>query len=168
MATAPIQQHSNGQGTASMNRAAPAKHEVNHASNTATTVASTTPHEAEVEPQHNHNNASPVTSPTSPVTSPPYWVLSHSRSFSNVSVESVPKGAITLQDNTDEQDAKNKACWARGVYIEDFVVVNGNRTGIGAFVVWNITVETLRVSCQGYVLWGKLCIADQDRVAPCE
>ena len=81
----------------------------------------------------------------SPITSPPYWVQSHTRSFSNISVESMGAGAITLQDNTDEQDAKNKACWARSVYIEDHVVINGSRTGIGAFVVWNITVETLHV-----------------------
>jgi len=81
---------------------------------------------------------------TSPVTSPPYWVQSHQRSFSNISVESVPDGAITLQDNEDGEDAKNKACWARSVYIEDYVIINGSRTGIGAFVVWNITVDTLR------------------------
>ncbi|RDW73173.1 hypothetical protein BP6252_07080 [Coleophoma cylindrospora] len=119
-----------------MNRAAPAKHAANH--------ICTTPPETEIEPQHNHNNASPITSPTSPVTSPPYWVHAHSRNFSNISVESISSGAITLQDNTDEHDVKNKACWAKGVYIEDFVVVNGSRTGIGAFVVWNVTVETLR------------------------
>jgi hypothetical protein len=72
-------------------------------------------------------------------------VQSHQRSFSNISVESVPDGAITLQDNTDGEDSKNNACWARSVEIDDFVVVNGNRTGIGSFVVWNITVKTLRV-----------------------
>jgi hypothetical protein len=55
-------------------------------------------------------------------------------------------GAITLEDNDNAADVKNKACWAKSVYIEDYVVVNENRTGIGAFVVWNITVETLRVS----------------------
>jgi hypothetical protein len=57
-----------------------------------------------------------------------------------------------LDDNTGGEDPKNKACWAKSVYIEDHVVINGNygrKTGIGAFVVWNITVETLRVSPQG-------------------
>lgn len=88
-------------------------------------------------------NDSPV---TSPVVSPPYWAQSHQRSFSNISVESIPDGAITLQDNTEEGDSKNKACWARSVYIEDHVVINESRTGIGAFVVWNINVDTLRVS----------------------
>jgi hypothetical protein len=87
-----------------------------------------------------------VNSPvTSPITSPPYWVSSHQRSSSNISVESIAAGAITLQDNTDSDDTKNKACWAKSVYIEDHVVVKERRTSIGAFVVWNITVETLRV-----------------------
>lgn len=88
---------------------------------------------------------------TSPVASPPYWVQSHQRSASAISIESIPNGAITLQDNTDGEDAKNKACWAKSVYIEDHVIINGGRTGIGnigAFVVWNITVETLHVSPQ--------------------
>lgn len=60
-------------------------------------------------------------------------------------------GAITLEDNDNAADVKNKACWAKSVYIEDYVVVNENRTGIGAFVVWNITVETLRVGWES--LW---------------
>lgn len=89
----------------------------------------------------------PVTSPVSP----PYWVQGHQRSVSNVSVDSLP-GGITLQDNTDEDDAKNKACWAKSVYIEDHVVINGNRTGIGAFVVWNINVETLQVGAMSTIL----------------
>lgn len=59
-------------------------------------------------------------------------------------------GGITLQDNTDDDggnaDSKNKACWAKSVYIEDHVKINGSRTGIGAFVVWNITVEIMGVS----------------------
>jgi len=83
---------------------------------------------------------------TSPVTSPPYWVQSHQRSISNTSIESIPAGGITLLDNTDSPaDNKNKFCWAKSVYIEDHVMVNEHRTGIGAFVVWNVTVETLRV-----------------------
>lgn len=80
----------------------------------------------------------------SPVTSPPYWVQSHQRNRSNVSVESMVGGGITLEDNTHEEDPKSKACWAKSVYIEDHVVINGG-TIVGSFVVWNITVETLRV-----------------------
>ena len=102
---------------------------------------------------------------TSPITSPPYWVQSHQRSSSAISIESIPNGAITLQDNTDGEDAKNNACWAKSVYIEDHVIVNGSRTGIGAFVVWNITVETLHVS-----LWfgTKRSAFNSRRAVPCE
>ncbi|PQE22607.1 PX domain-containing protein [Rutstroemia sp. NJR-2017a BVV2] len=90
-----------------------------------------------------HANDSPS---TSPITSPPYWHQAHQRSVSSASIESVGHAGITLQDNTDGEDAKNEACWAKSVYIEDHVVINGGKTNIGnigAFVVWNITVETL-------------------------
>ena len=73
---------------------------------------------------------------------------SHQRSISSISVETIADGAITLQDNTDGEDSKNDACWAKSVHVEGHVVINGNRTGLGAFVVWNITVETLRVGLQ--------------------
>lgn len=75
----------------------------------------------------------------------------------NNSTESVaPPGAITLQDNdTGAGDDgaggpaqlsgrdRNRACWAKSVSVTDHVVVNGSATNIGAFVVWNIRVETL-------------------------
>jgi hypothetical protein len=93
------------------------------------------------------NPQSPTSTENSPVTSPPYWVQSHRRSVSNISVESIQPGAITLQDNEDGENYKsNEVCWARGVHINDHVVVNSSRTGIGAFVVWNIKVETMNVS----------------------
>ena len=102
----------------------------------------------------------------SPITSPPYWQLSHangSRPNSNShnrtpSAESVlPPGAITLQDNEDVYSDvgtrgdvsgrdRNRACWAKSVEVVNHVVVNGSATNIGAFVVWNIRVETLSVS----------------------
>jgi hypothetical protein len=88
---------------------------------------------------------SPSIAESSPVTTPPYWVHSHTRTVSNISIESIASGAIRLQDNTDGRDDKNEACWAKGVHIDDYVVVNGNKTGIGAFVVWNVRVETLSV-----------------------
>lgn len=117
---------------------------------------------------HDEHEGGKIDSPvTSPVSSPPYWVQSHTRSFSNISVESIPAGAITLQDNTDEGDTKNKACWARSVYIEDHVIINGSRTGIGAFVVWNITVETLRVRCRGAGAVVGLVLTMHCRVVPC-
>jgi hypothetical protein len=86
----------------------------------------------------------------------------HVRAVSSASAESVlPPGAITLQDNErdDEDDCtgrrsnsselygrdRNRACWARGVHVTDYVLVNGSTTNIGAFIVWNIKVETLNV-----------------------
>ncbi|GKT41793.1 PXA domain protein 1 [Colletotrichum spaethianum] len=89
---------------------------------------------------------STVTSPSS-VTSPPYW-LGHHRSVSNMSAESIlPDGAITMHDNeASDVNGRNRACWAKSVEITDYVVVNGSATNIGAFVVWNIKVETLQGS----------------------
>jgi hypothetical protein len=87
----------------------------------------------------------------SPVTTPPYWSKKgrphHERKISTVSNDSLPAGAITLRDNEgDEGDDRNNACWARSVEIIDTTVVNGNAANIGAFVVYIIKVETLTVS----------------------
>lgn len=114
-----------------------------------------------------------VTSPS--VTSPPYWSANashnhnhshshshshhhhhHQRVASNMSAESIlPPEAITLQDNENDEGPdggnvygrdRNRACWAKSVQIRDHVLVNGSTTNIGAFVVWNIRVETLNGS----------------------
>lgn len=81
----------------------------------------------------------------------------HYRAVSNASVDSVIPNAITLRDNECEDDDdrpdsgglygrdRNRACWAKSVQIVDSVLVNGSATNIGAFVVWNIRVETLNV-----------------------
>lgn len=88
----------------------------------------------------------------SPITSPPYWMHaysspSHQRTTSNLSVDSLATGGITLQDNESSgADERNQGCWAKSVEIRDYVTVNGNATNIGSFVVWNIRVETLTVS----------------------
>lgn len=82
----------------------------------------------------------------SSVASPPYWLASgnHQRSVSAESI--LPVGAITLQDNdTSEHDDRNNACWAKSVEIVDYTIVNGGATSVGAFVVWNVRVETLNV-----------------------
>lgn len=81
-------------------------------------------------------------------TIPPYWhtpqTNHHKRSSSNMSADSLPAGAITLQDNEEDDDNdRNNACWAKSVEIVDYTVVNGSATNIGAFVVWIIKVETL-------------------------
>lgn len=59
-------------------------------------------------------------------------------------------GAITLLDNEADEDEedRNNACWAKSVEIVDYTVVNGGATSIGAFVVWNVRVETLHVGGQ--------------------
>ncbi|UZP46049.1 hypothetical protein NXS19_013861 [Fusarium pseudograminearum] len=105
---------------------------------------------------HDRNNdSSPrhlsTSSPLSPVTSPPYWLNTrggHQRTISNMSTESfLPAGAITLRDNeASDLDDRNSACWAKSVEIVNHTVVNGSATNIGAFVVWNIRVETLNGS----------------------
>ncbi|KAI1378639.1 Phox-like protein [Hypoxylon crocopeplum] len=94
------------------------------------------------------NRSSRDTSPVrSPVTSPPYWInahSSHARTVSSTSVDSIPIGGITLRDNENSDfDDRGSACWAKSVAVTDYVVVNGSTTNIGAFVVWNIKVETL-------------------------
>lgn len=104
----------------------------------------------------------------SPVTSPPYWLIQSAsdggggfgsfgggsdRPFSRhqrgASVDSIPIGGITLQDNENDDllDDRNRGCWAQSVEVSDYVVVNGSATNIGAFVVWNIRVQTLNVRC---------------------
>ncbi|KAL0474424.1 Phox homologous domain-containing protein [Neurospora intermedia] len=105
-----------------------------------------------------------VTSPS--VTSPPYWAhghtthsqgrTRHARAMSSVSAESdLLPGAITLQDNEHDDGPdganvygrdRNRACWAKKVDIVDYILVNGGTANIGAFVVWNIKVETLNGS----------------------
>ncbi|KAI1186990.1 Phox homologous domain-containing protein [Nemania serpens] len=95
-----------------------------------------------------HNNTS------LPATSPPYWTLhngqesrvGHGRNVSSASAESlIPAGlGITLRDNENSGvDDRGSACWAKDVEVTDYVIVNGSATNIGAFVVWNIRVETL-------------------------
>lgn len=127
------------------------------------------PLEPEPEPSHGtptHNGQTSQTV-TSPITSPPYWA--HGQTFeshatspaNNISTESLVPGGITLQDNeADESDDprqrdseenrtsygrdRNKACWAKSVEVTNYVTVNGSATNIGAFVVWNIRVQTLQ------------------------
>ncbi|KAI1486267.1 Phox homologous domain-containing protein [Biscogniauxia mediterranea] len=106
-------------------------------------------------------------STTSPVSSPPYWTYNsdlqqsssdrlpknsshgrggnrHARAVSNASTDSIPIGGIILRDNENSGcDDRGSACWAKSVEVTDHVVVNGSATNIGAFVVWNIRVETL-------------------------
>jgi hypothetical protein len=79
---------------------------------------------------------------------PPYWQR-HERGASYLSTYSADNGRPTpigLEDHTDEDSEHCKVLWAKGVTIDDYVVVSGTAPGIGAYVVWNCTVETLDVS----------------------
>lgn len=79
---------------------------------------------------------------------PPYWQR-HERHASRMSSYSTDNGRpapISLEDHTDDGSEQCKALWAKGVTIDDYVVVSGTAPGLGAYVVWNCTVETLDVS----------------------
>ncbi|PKS12762.1 hypothetical protein jhhlp_000973 [Lomentospora prolificans] len=91
--------------------------------------------------------ASPVTSPNS-TTSPPYWLVHHPHNAMGASVDSLFEGGgITMRDNESEDwGGRNSACWAKSVEIPNYVVVNGSATNIGAFVVFNVRVETMNGS----------------------
>ncbi|KAL7924107.1 Phox homologous domain-containing protein [Trichoderma austrokoningii] len=94
-----------------------------------------------------HSALSTASSVTSP---PPYWPHAslHQRNISNLSTESfLPAEAIRLRDNDTNDDDRNSACWAKSVEITDYIFINGsNNTNIGAFIVWNISVETMNGS----------------------
>lgn len=93
---------------------------------------------------------------SSSISAPPYWLnatnnLPRMRGESSASTDSTPSGGIMLRDNeTDSQDDRNSACWARGVEILDHTIVNGSATNIGAFVVWNVRVEALNVRLHSF------------------
>ena len=77
-----------------------------------------------------------VTSP------PPYWT--HTRSLSCLSQTSLDNPPpITLQDHTEIDSPSSSGLWAKAVSIDDYVVIRGNPTAIGAYVVWNCKVQTL-------------------------
>ncbi len=79
---------------------------------------------------------------------PPYW-QSHQRNASYLSNYSADNGRPTpigLEDHTDEDSDHCKVLWAKGVTIDDYVVISGPSPGLGAYVVFNCTVETLDVS----------------------
>lgn len=78
-----------------------------------------------------------------PSVPPPYW--QHQRCDSESSRRTSSRAPIALEDHTEEPSDRSGGLWARGVRIDDYVVVSGSRTGVGAYVVYNCTVETLDV-----------------------
>ena len=88
-------------------------------------------------------NVKPALPPSQ--TPPPYW--QHQRSISHVSQISLDRPRpITLRDRTGSLSSTNGALWAKSISIEDHVIVSGNLTGIGSYVVWTCKVQTLDVS----------------------
>jgi hypothetical protein len=81
---------------------------------------------------------------------PPYWQrherTASSQSVTNGSADSSRPAPILMEDHSQEGSEQCKALWARHVTIDDYVIVSGTAPGIGAYVVWNCTVETLDVS----------------------
>ncbi|KAF2682750.1 hypothetical protein K458DRAFT_54541 [Lentithecium fluviatile CBS 122367] len=76
---------------------------------------------------------------------PPYW-QTHDRSVSRLSCHSENGSRptpIRLEDHTDAGSEQCKALWARHVTIDDYVIISGSAPALGAYVVWNCTVETL-------------------------
>ncbi|SMR52276.1 unnamed protein product [Zymoseptoria tritici ST99CH_3D1] len=83
--------------------------------------------------------------PTSTI--PPFWSPSphHTRSPSSHSFPSTPHpSAILLIDHTSSPSTSQKwqSCWAQSVSISSYILISGP-TGIGAYVVWHVTVQTL-------------------------
>lgn len=96
------------------------------------------------EESSNNDEANNVDSKRHSAFSPPYW--QHKRTVSNATQSSLLQPPpISLEDNdgTDPLSRSQSALWAKQISIDDYVIVNGNPTGIGAYVVWNCTVQTL-------------------------
>jgi len=79
--------------------------------------------------------------------SPPYWQLRRRGDSTRSDVSQKRRsGPIRLEDNTEEASEHSKACWARSARIDDYLIISGAAPGLGSYVVWNCTVETLNVS----------------------
>lgn len=96
-------------------------------------------------PQTQSNQSGGSLSSNTTSDAPPFWSR-HGRSVSQVSYQSLVQSkpaAIRLEDHSEEDNVQTKGCWARSVTINDYVIISGP-TGIGAYVVWNCTVDTLK------------------------
>ena len=79
---------------------------------------------------------------------PPYWQhrrhFSHASVVSNASITGRPP-PIILEDHTEELEGQRSPLWAKSVTIDNHVMVAGNITGVGNYVVWICKVFTLDV-----------------------
>jgi len=107
----------------------------------AATSATTRTHEQQDAKASDHTAASSVTLDDAPPhVIPPYF--NGGRLARTDSATPVTHG-IDLVDQSDEDHEIGRACWASDVSVDDYVVVGGS-TGIGAYVVWNCTIETFK------------------------
>lgn len=87
---------------------------------------------------------------------PPYWKRHEETDNSvsyNASAETISRPSpIQLEDHTDAGSEQCKALWAKSATIDDYVIVNGSTPGLGSYVVWNCTVETLDVSLFRFIV----------------
>ena len=81
---------------------------------------------------------------TPPPIVPPYW--QHRRLVSYASVNLTKPAPITLEDHTEETSEQTGSLWAKGVSIDDSVIVQGNVPSLGDYTVWNCKIDTLDVS----------------------
>ncbi|KAJ5899880.1 hypothetical protein N7495_004624 [Penicillium taxi] len=93
-----------------------------------------------VFPEQPESESPAPSRPLSGVVIPPYWQR-HERNASRASQSSLAQG-ITLEDHTEEDCETARGLWAQSVSIEDYVVVRG-KSGVGSYVVWNCTIQTL-------------------------
>lgn len=99
-----------------------------------------------------HNSTPDAAQPQDLV--PPYW-QSRKRATSvasHASSEVDRPDPIRLEDHTVENSDQSRALWARSVSIDEYVIVSGNVPGMGDYVVWNCTVQTLNVRLVGGVV----------------
>ncbi len=75
---------------------------------------------------------------------PPYW--QHQRFESYSSVGHLRTTPIRLEDNTEECLGESSPLWAKGVSIDDHVLVSGNIPSIGDYVVWSCCIKMIDVS----------------------
>jgi hypothetical protein len=72
--------------------------------------------------------------------SPPYWKPSREPSLDEPSSNRPPP--ISLEDNTLSREPSLQP-WAKSININDYVIIRGTIGGVGDYVVFNCTVQTL-------------------------
>jgi hypothetical protein len=76
---------------------------------------------------------------------PVFWsTRNHCRTTSYHSINHLGPGTIQLEDHSEEQHEQSQGCWARSVTVDDYTVVSGSSGNLGAYVVWHLTVSTLK------------------------